>query len=219
MFWALSHHLSHHAVLLFSPWLPLSKMILLICFPVISLQQRLQSSRDWASSSSLRDQLLGLCPALHKYLVTESIVSGTEKTNSKLIPLFTLRTFMGWLQPRFPRLAISLLSHLNPGTLVLGPQIGGLLTECPHACWPSLPSAQPNSVQGLSMFFPLCESTWSAHTHIYRALLCTHVVPGPSWMFCLHSSSPVILVYFMWSIQYIIIQIFMFFYFVTLYVY
>lgn len=117
---ALSHHISHHAVLLFSPWSASSKVILLICFLVIF---RLPPSSNKGSraveTERPRHQLLGPCPALHKYLVTEWITSSTEKTNAKLIPLFTLRTFMGWLQPQFPGLAISLLPHLNPGTLAL----------------------------------------------------------------------------------------------------
>ena len=106
------------------------------------------------------------------------------------LPLFSnSRPFIGWLQPQFPRFAIFLLffififlfssfyvwpqphlhCHWPPNRMTSPPP--GFLIRYLHDCWPSLPSAHPNSVHGLLLSFLLCEAT-QTHTHTHLDLLC-----------------------------------------------
>lgn len=156
-------------------------------------------------------------------------MSTVEKINSRLISIFTFKTcpdsnltfpgllfpsFHFWSQPHWP-------CHWLPNRRTSAwPRF---LTECPHTYWRSLCSAHPNSVHGLLMSFFLCEAAQTAPAHTHHALLCIHMVSAQtgyqSCMFCLHSASPLILLYFIISASYIVTYIFMCFYFVTLHVY
>ena len=86
---------------------------------------------------------------------------------SKLIRptvFFLFSSFYVWPQPH-------LHCHWPPNRMTSSSP--RFLTKYLHACWPSLPSAHPNSVHGLSLSFLLCDvkppKLTSIHTLIFSA--------------------------------------------------
>lgn len=187
-------------------------MILLICFPVVF---RLPPSSNKGSRAAEIERPRHHCvtsswdrarPSVNTWWPNESCrVQRRQTPNSSLFSLWELSwagSSFGFPGLLFPSCHIGIQAHVpchwSPNRRTsywVSPCLLTFLTLCPAQFCP-----WPVDVFSSLWIHPKC-----SQPYVPYALLRTHVVPGPSWMFCLHSPSPLLLAYFIWSIRYVII--------------